>query len=435
MSFSVKATEFTPVSEFQCTLQSASPGSGTKQCICIAYYKTAVCPYGDNCEHAHHFNELTEDTKSNFLSHVPADEISAHFLGSSLSTVSRKSAVETSGMRVEGAALSSTPSSSWQKVASVTSPGRGGDTPSFRPSSLLPQIKGVAPLFVNDPATTPSSMHVQPNNPFLADRTDEEDAPSSVAAMTAAQVGVLNEVMRNRKEISRVGSSGSFSSDAPGGLGGDYSDSSLSGFHPGSRVSLGVAATEGPAASVTPVSATPHRLRTPSSMWRNTDHNDKRFIPHLGMPRVSLPTYPIDASLLPSTTSIQHTSHFLGKGSEHLTAMQMGLANASLQKHGSMTGKHTRRSSMILPPDCQYPHRTFQGTYYDILGLPVGAPQESILAKYRQWHLEGFRRNFEEDAERAEKEDCMIVEARNVLGNEKMRQEYDDLLRESGFVF
>lgn len=371
----------------------------------------------------------------NFLSNVPAADISAHFVGGDSSSHSSSIPEEKPGVRTGG--LSAT--SSWYSStlipasSSATSAGRG-EVP-FRQSVLLPQIKGVDPAFAHTPGALLPSTHTHQSGPFFVDHSEESGLPSSLAGMAAAQAGMVNEVMRGRKGIHRSMSSGSLSFEtAASSGGGEHGDSSLSAMSHDIGLSLGMAATELPAVSASSARLGPQHLPTPASLWRSISTSDKRFLSHPGVSPASFPSHPLDTSLSSSTSS-HHPARALGKGTELNTSISMTGMNCSAPKHGALAGKTSRRSGGILPPDCQYPHRSFRGTYYDILGLPLGASREQIVEKYRQWHVEGFRRVYEEDADRAEKEDCLIVEARNVLGNAKTRQEYDSLLQDSGFSF
>jgi hypothetical protein len=83
---------------------------------------------------------------------------------------------------------------------------------------------------------------------------------------------------------------------------------------------------------------------------------------------------------------------------------------------------------MHLPVRCRYPHRAIPGTYYDVLALPRDAPHGDIIAKYRAWQKDGFKRMRLVDPVGAEAVDRMIVEARNVLGNPVLRAAYDQQL-------
>ncbi|KPA85868.1 hypothetical protein ABB37_00193 [Leptomonas pyrrhocoris] len=83
---------------------------------------------------------------------------------------------------------------------------------------------------------------------------------------------------------------------------------------------------------------------------------------------------------------------------------------------------------MHLPLRCRYPHRAIPGTYYDVLALPRDVPYADIIAKYRAWQKDGFRRMRLVDPVGAEAVDRMIVEARNVLGNPALRAAYDQQL-------
>lgn len=86
MSFSVKAKEFVPSSSLSplephsVQMGRVSPKETCKERVCMAYYECAECPYGDRCEHAHHFSELSPATQSKLLSSVPLEAIPAHFV-------------------------------------------------------------------------------------------------------------------------------------------------------------------------------------------------------------------------------------------------------------------------------------------------------------------------------------------------------------------
>ncbi|TPP44313.1 DnaJ domain family protein [Leishmania donovani] len=69
-----------------------------------------------------------------------------------------------------------------------------------------------------------------------------------------------------------------------------------------------------------------------------------------------------------------------------------------------------------------------ESTYYDVLALPRDASQDDIIAKYRSWQKDGFKRMRQVDPVGAEAVDRMIVEARNVLGNPILRSDYDQQL-------
>lgn len=425
MPFCVKAAESTPTSSIQSTPIASADESGSKQCICIAYYKTAECPYGNFCEHAHHFSELSNDIKASFLSHVSSEEISPHFFGGSPSTISHNSAVEFSGFTPEGI----TPeSSSWCKSSGTTGSVEG-DTPSFRHNLLLPQIKGVASSFGKNNAPSLSTSPSANRNIFHSDRSDEEKYVFSGAVMAAPQNEFVSAAMKARKELYKAKRSSSLSS---AGTAGEFFRSSAPGVVTNASFSIGNEATEISSDNATPSRSLQQTLS--SSVWKSSA-NERRTAAQPASPNTSHPTYGFDSSLSSSTISSNPLPRSLFKGNGHLRSISSASVSNDTQKQANPPSKTSRRQGAMLPQDCQYPHPTFQGTYYDILKLPTGAPREDILSKYRQWHLEGFRLLHEEDAEKAEKEDCLIVEARNVLGNPKIRQEYDDTLRDAGFSF
>lgn len=424
MSFSVKATESTPVSSIQVTPIASPEESGSKQCICIAYYKTAECPYGNFCEHAHHFCELANDTKASFLSHVPSEEISPHFFGCTPSTISHNSAGEFSGFTPEGI----TPESALWYKSNGTTGSVGGDTPSFRQSFLLPQIKGVASSFTKNNALSLSSSPSTNQTLLQADRSGDDNF-SSGTVMAAPQTEFVSAAMRGRKELFRAKRSSSHSSARTAG---DFFRPSAPGVGTNASFSLRAEATE-----VSSDNATPSRnlQQTLSLSVCKSSANERQTAAQQASASTSSPTHGFNSSLSASTISSNPLSRSLTKGNDHLTSISSASVSNGTQKQANLPSKTTRRQAAMLPQDCQYPHQAFQGTYYDILGLPTGAPREEILSKYRQWHLDGFRLLHEEDAERAEKEDCLIVEARNVLGNPNIRQEYDDILRDAGITF
>lgn len=95
---------------------------------------------------------------------------------------------------------------------------------------------------------------------------------------------------------------------------------------------------------------------------------------------------------------------------------------------GATAGFDATAFKLHLPLRCRYPHRAIPGTYYDVLALPRNAAQSEILAKYRAWQKDGFKRMRLIDPVGAEAVDRMIVEARNVLGNPALRAAYDQQL-------
>jgi len=81
-----------------------------------------------------------------------------------------------------------------------------------------------------------------------------------------------------------------------------------------------------------------------------------------------------------------------------------------------------------LPRRCQYPHAT-PGTYYDILNVKRNATTANIEERYALWRGEGYKKACGIDHARADTLDRLIVDAKTVLGSDKLREEYDALLR------
>lgn len=320
MSFSVKASEYTPDVSY---ISSSSTPTGSKQCICIAFYKSGECPYGNFCEHAHHFSELHHDAKANFFSNVSLGEVAPHFVSSTPK-------------------FADTP----YRNSADTTPDRWG---SFTGGADRAQdyMHGEAS---NSKGGVPSFPTGSPTGRFFADYYDGEKTYSTREHAASHAAAPIN--------VSPFSTTASFS-------------------------------TQG---------------RTLEAAFLSSP------ISHKASRRGA------DTS---STTS--SNSHVMSSG-----------CSAAADKPYSTP--HARKNpSSLLPQNCQYPHR-FPGTYYNILGLPFTASHDDVIAQYRRWHKEGYRRAREEDSERAERHDCLVVEARNVLGNRKMKAEYDGLLREAGVI-
>lgn len=111
--------------------------------------------------------------------------------------------------------------------------------------------------------------------------------------------------------------------------------------------------------------------------------------------------------------------------SSHTSSLDTQIGSAHRSKNSSPGLEGFR---MRLPARCRFPHRAITGTYYDVLGLHRNAAMEDILLRYRVWQREGFKRMRLSDPQRAEAIDRLMVEARNVLGNDTLRSEYDRLL-------
>lgn len=81
-----------------------------------------------------------------------------------------------------------------------------------------------------------------------------------------------------------------------------------------------------------------------------------------------------------------------------------------------------------LPARCCFPHRDFEGTYYDVLAVSPTASLEVIRDRFTQWQQVGYKRIRQADPVGANAIDCIIMEARNVLENPTLRAEYDQQL-------
>ncbi|KAG5466616.1 hypothetical protein LSCM1_00781 [Leishmania martiniquensis] len=136
---------------------------------------------------------------------------------------------------------------------------------------------------------------------------------------------------------------------------------------------------------------------------------------------------PLDAASLSSRTSSSAECLHVGG-----TRLSKGLLSPTAAAFAAGTTTTTTADGaafkMHLPLRCRYPHGSIPGTYYDVLALPRDALQGDIIAKYRAWQKDGFKRMRQVDPAGAEAVDRMIVEARNVLGNPTLRAAYDEQL-------
>lgn len=135
-------------------------------------------------------------------------------------------------------------------------------------------------------------------------------------------------------------------------------------------------------------------------------------LPHNSGGRVVAVQPQMDASTSSHTSSSTGSPNF--SHTKHLSPLPRGMDFSSFKIH--------------LPARCRYPHRNIPGTYYDVLGLARDADHADVLQRYRSWQKEGFKRMRQVDPAGAEAVDCMIVEARNVLGVPALRAAYDQHL-------
>ena len=84
-------------------------------------------------------------------------------------------------------------------------------------------------------------------------------------------------------------------------------------------------------------------------------------------------------------------------------------------------------SRPLLPERCRYPHAT-PGTYYDYLNVKRSVAREDIERKYQSWRDDGYKKAASINVEKADAMDRLIVEAKTILCNDRMRAEYDQLL-------
>lgn len=377
MSFSVRATEYTPSSDLSDLISSfagSASVSGTKQCICISFYKTGDCPFRHNCEHAHHFSELHPVAQNNFMTSVDRQDIAPHFVAAS--PVSNNcTAADLSSFTPAGM----TPD--WYPAALSDSPG------AFSSGGMSPEIKGVVPSFTTSVSSSNGGGGV---NPFSATGIDY-----------AAMIGSIAASM----PFSENGYTASPPSIPPTRAG---TATPTPGSGNGQLLVSNVSVPSFTTNTSSPSHSQQVQAKTQAGALLYSPHSAHR---------------PTDVSSTSSTNSALNRTNTT-------TNSRSGVA----QTPKGAGGSGRRNGAMMLPPDCQYPHRCFQGTYYDVLGLSPTARHEDIIAQYRLWHREGFRRVREEDPEMAEKQDCLIVEARNVLGNVNLRNEYDELLKEAGVI-
>lgn len=135
----------------------------------------------------------------------------------------------------------------------------------------------------------------------------------------------------------------------------------------------------------------------------------------------------LDAACLSSRTSSSADSVRASSGAHPAKGASSPPASATTAVH-SAAAAEAGSFKMHLPLRCRYPHRSIPGTYYDVLALPQDAAHGDIIAKYRAWQRDGFKRMRLVDPVGAEAVDRMIVEARNVLGNPTLRSAYDQQL-------
>ncbi|KAG5466065.1 hypothetical protein LSCM4_01202 [Leishmania orientalis] len=148
---------------------------------------------------------------------------------------------------------------------------------------------------------------------------------------------------------------------------------------------------------------------------------------HLVMSHIGPQPPPLDTASLSSRTSSTVDCLHVGE-----TRLSKGLSSPTAAAFAVGTATATAADGaafkMHLPLRCRYPHRSIPGTYYDVLALPRDALLGDIIAKYRAWQKDGFKRMRQVDPVGAEAVDRMIVEARNVLGNPILRAAYDQQL-------
>ncbi|KAK7198241.1 hypothetical protein NESM_000781100 [Novymonas esmeraldas] len=157
--------------------------------------------------------------------------------------------------------------------------------------------------------------------------------------------------------------------------------------------------------------------RTVSARRRPPGKDRPLVVSHIG-PQPPM----LDAGSLSSRTSSSAESlHAVG-------AIQPSKSATSLAVAVPAGAANTGAFKMHLPLRCRYPHSTIPGTYYDVLALPRDAGHGDIIAKYRAWQKDGFKRMRLVDPVGAEAVDRVIVEARNVLGNPSLRAAYDQQL-------
>ncbi|KPI86621.1 hypothetical protein ABL78_4299 [Leptomonas seymouri] len=280
MSFSVQAWAFEPSSAAVLSPSHLRefPGAANgaaKNCVCVAFYENGRCPYGNRCEHAHHFSELTQSTQTKLLGGIPVESIPAHFF----SSTNVREDVQT-------------------------------------------DAAGSMPLNVYS--------HYSPTKSAAAERT------------------------------------------------------------------------------------VPTRRRT-------LDKDRRLVVSHIG-PQIVTP----DTASVSSRTSSNAESQHLNMGAA-LTSK--GFSSSPTHPATTTTSNFDAASfKMHLPLHCRYPHRSIPGTYYDVLALPRDASHTDIIAKYRAWRKDGFKRMRLVDPVGAEVVDRMIVESRNVLGNPVLRAAYDQQL-------
>ncbi|KAL7710680.1 hypothetical protein N2W54_006548 [Lotmaria passim] len=297
MSFSVHARAFVPSSSkvlsplhlCESAATTAPANAASKECVCVAFYENGRCPYGNHCEHAHRFSELTQSTQAKLLGSVPVESIPAHFFG----------------------------------------------------------------------ATQP--------------RADLQATNAAVVATAAPDAAVSTSLTAY----------------------GHYS----------------------------PTKNT-EAERTVSTRRRPLGKDRHLVVSHIG-PRT--PTLEL-ASPISSRTSSSAES-------EHLSASAAPASNGSSSSPATIitatpaaVAFDAAAFKMHLPLRCRFPHRFIPGTYYDVLALPRDCSQADIIAKYRAWQKDGFKRMRLIDPIGAEAVDRMIVESRNVLGNPVLRAAYDQQL-------
>ncbi|CAJ1992837.1 J75 / DnaJ domain-containing protein / JDP75 [Leishmania donovani] len=161
--------------------------------------------------------------------------------------------------------------------------------------------------------------------------------------------------------------------------------------------------------------------RTVSTRRRPPGKDRQLVVPYIGPQSPTLNA----ASLSSRTSSSAESLHVGGK---HLSKCSSSPTAAAFAAAAAPTAADAAAFKMHLPLRCRYPHRSIPGTYYDVLALPRDASQDDIIAKYRSWQKDGFKRMRQVDPVGAEAVDRMIVEARNVLGNPILRSDYDQQL-------
>ncbi|AIO01649.1 hypothetical protein LPMP_340210 [Leishmania panamensis] len=281
MSFSIHTRVFVPSPAAYSpsgVKEKTTEAAHAKDCVCIAFYENGKCPYDSQCEHAHHFSELSIETQTRLLQCVPVSSIPPHFFDAS-----------------------------------------------------------------------------QPHDKMLT--TLDAALPKTVMA-AYDRYSIIQ-----RGEAERT--------------------VSMRRCPPGKDCQLVVS----------------HIVSQPPTL---------------------------DAAALSSRTSSSAESLHVGgaylpKGLSSPTTDAFAAAVAS-------TSADAATFKMHLPVQCRYPHRSIPGTYYDVLALSRDASQDSIITKYRAWQKDGFKRMRQVDPVGAEVVDCMIVEARNVLGNPILRAAYDQQL-------